>query len=119
MANIGTNIGNAISDIIKWLTAAIKRAVSMLASNAAGNPPQDVTAFMSDILLVVTAYLDVINQFFPKESVAPFPKNFFSRLTWVSQNFSWIAVLMTLVTGANPFDAAKAQAAAVAAKWGF
>lgn len=115
MANIGTNLSNAVNDIIKWLVAAIKKVVTLI---HAGDP-QNAALLLTDIQTTITAYLNVINQFVPTNPIKPFPKNFFSQLSWIFNNLPWLQIFMTLFTGTNPFETAKANALAVAIKWGF
>ena len=115
MANIGTNLGNAINDIIKWLGAAIKRVGSLI---QAGDT-QNAASLLADIQSTLTAYLNTIKQSLPNKTVTSPPSNFFKKLNWLISNMAWVEVLLVLLSGTNPFDAAKSQAKAVAIKWGF
>ena len=115
MANIGTNLGDAISDIIRWLGAAIKKVGALI---QAGDT-QNAALLLADIQTVVTAYLQVIKGFFPDNVPDKAPSNFFAKIAWIIKYTSWVNVLIVALTGVNPFDGAKAQAAAIAAKWGF
>ena len=114
MASIGTNLGNAISDVLTWLSAALKKLGELITAGDSTN----AILLTADIETVIKSYLTVIGQYLPTGAPAPLPKNFFSRLSWLGQNFSWMSLLFTLLSGTNPFDAVKANAATIAAKWG-
>ena len=114
MASIGTNLGNAIADVLKWLTAALKKLGELITAGDSAN----AILLTADVQAVIKSYLDVIGHYLPTGAPAPLPKNWLSRLTWLGNNFSWMELLFTLLTGANPFDAAKVNAATVALKWG-
>ncbi len=115
MANIGTNLGNAISDITRWLRAAIKRVNELIQVG----DTQNAALLLADIQTVVTAYLTVIKGFLPEHPVTPIPGNFWKKLAWLANNTAQVQLLVTLLSGINPFEEAKAQALAVATKWGF
>jgi hypothetical protein len=115
MANIGTNLGNAVNDIIKWLVAAIKKVNSLIQAGDTTN----AALLLADIQTVITTYLTVIKAFLPSQSVDSVPSNFFKQLAWLLKNISWLQVLLLLLTGTDPFEMAKAQAKAVAIQWGF
>jgi len=115
MANIGTNLSNAVNDIIKWLAAAIKKVGTLVQTG----DTQNAVLLLDDIQTTITTYLTVINQFIPTSSIKPFPSNFFSQISWVFNNLAWMQVFMILLTGINPFEGAKANARAIATKWGF
>ena len=114
MASIGTNLGNAVSDVIKWLAAAVKKLGELISAGDSAN----AILLVADIQAVIKSYLDVISQYLPTGAPTPLPKNWLSRLTWLGNNISWMQLLFTLLSGTNPFDAVKANAATIAAKWG-
>lgn len=114
MANIGTNLGNAIADVLKWLTAALKKLGDLIGAGDSTN----AILLTADVQTVVKSYLDVIKNYIPTGAPAPLPKNWLSRLTWLGNNFSWMSLLFTLLSGTNPFDEVKANAAIIATKWG-
>ena len=115
MANIGTNLSNAVNDIINWLVAAIKKVGTLIQTG----DTQNAALLLTDIQTTITTYLNIINQFVPTNSVKPFPKNFFSQLSWIFNNLPWLRIFTVLLTETNPFESAKADALAVATKWGF
>ena len=115
MSNIGTNLGNAVRDIISWLTVAIKHVGFLL---KAGNPVGAMLLLL-DIQEVVTLYLEVISSLTPSQTVEPIPGNLFKKMAWFFNNMTWIQALIALLTGINPFEAAKARAREVAEKWDF
>jgi hypothetical protein len=114
MASIGTNLGNAINDVIKWLAAAVKKIGELISAGDTAN----AVLLVADTQAVIKSYLDVVNQYIPTGAPTPLPKNWLSKLTWLGNNFSWMELLFTLLTGTNPFNAVKANAATIAAKWG-
>lgn len=115
MANIGTNLSNAISDVLRWLTAALRALGKLISAGDSTN----AILLVADVQTVVTSYLGVITDYLPQGTPEPLPKNWLSRLTWLGKNFGWMSLLYTLLSGTNPFEEVKANAATIAAKWGF
>jgi hypothetical protein len=111
-------MGNAITsmqEVIQWLTRAFKKLTALISVGDATN----AAALASEIQGIVTMYLNIIKEFLPTQTVSAFPKNTLSRLTWFAKNISWIQILVTFISGTNPFTYAKSAADQVANKWGF
>lgn len=116
MANIGTNLGNAVNDIIRWLIAAVKKAATLI---HAGDT-QNAVLLLADIQDVVTTYLEVIKQFLPSQAIESPPKgNLLKQLVWLLKNIATLQLLLVLLGGVNPFEVAKTKAREVAVRWGF
>lgn len=112
---MATNISEAVSDVVKWLSKAVDTVVDLI---KAGDT-EGAALLLADIKDVVTSYLNVASNFIPSGTIEPIPGNFWKKLSWLGKYFNWIQVIATLTTGVNPFDEAKIKARAVATKWGF
>ena len=105
----------AIHDITNWTG----KAFSKLNTFIKAKDTENAVLLAADIQTVVNGYFDVVNQYIPIKPVTPMPSNFFKQLAWLGKNIQWLQVLLTLLTGTDPFINAKANAQAIALKWGF
>lgn len=106
------NIKKDILNIINWFTKAVEKLLGFVKNANLG----DAAALLEEIKDVINAYLDVCQQIMPDNAMTPFPSNFFSRITWLTKNISWLKIVSL---GSDPFEKAKEKAEAVASKWGF
>jgi hypothetical protein len=111
MANMKDNVTN----IIAWL----HQALDMLIVLIRGGKNEEAVELIQDVRDVVSSYLGVFQGFIPQNAITPMPGNFWKKLAWIAANTGWIQALAMLTSGTNPFEAAKARAAAVATKWQF
>ncbi len=111
MANMKDNV----TSVINWL----HQALDMIIVLVRGGKIEEAVELIQDVRDVVSSYLGVFSGFIPQNAITPMPGNFWKKLKWIAENTGWIQALALLTSGVNPFEAAKARAAAVAAKWGF
>lgn len=104
-----------VTSIIDWLHQALDLLIVLIR----GNKNAEAVELIQDVRDVISLYLNVLQSFVPQDAITPMPGNFWKKLSWITKNTGWIQALAILTSGLNPFDLAKAQAAAVAAKWQF
>lgn len=109
------NLKNDVQDILEWFTLAIATLTGLLTARKT----VDSMVLAGDISNVVKMYLEVFSTVVPERAIDPFPKNFFSRISWVKRNVAWLNIVGLAFSGTNPFEAAKVEAASVASKWNF
>lgn len=104
------NLKKDISNIIAWFHAALDKEVNLI------NDKDYINALdlLNDIRYVILSYLQAFSSIAPEE-VTPFPKNFFSQISWIGKNINWLK----LVTSGNPFELSITKAKAISEKWGF
>jgi hypothetical protein len=111
MANLQENV----TSIIDWLHQALDTLIVLVR----GGKNEESVELIQDVRDVISSYLGVFQGFVPQNAITPMPGNFWKKLAWIASNTGWIQALALLTSGVNPFAAAKARAAAVAAKWQF
>jgi hypothetical protein len=104
-----------IHDIAEWLGCAIAKMITLLNARKTNEPAE----LIADIGTVVGSYLAVFQSIVPNKELKPFKKNFFSQLSWIAANISWLTILITAFSGNNPFEEAKTLAKDIRTKWGF
>lgn len=104
-----------VTSIIDWLHQALDMVIVLIR----GGKNAEAVELIQDVRDVVSSYLGVFQAFVPQNAITPMPGNLWKKLVWIAENTGWIQALAMLTSGMNPFDAAKARAAAVAAKWQF
>jgi len=104
------NLKKDIANIIEWFHFALNMLSDMIKKQDYAN----AMILVDDIRYVILSYFQAIASFAPDE-VTPFPKNFFSQVSWIGKNINWLRI----ITGDNPFELSAKKAKDVAAKWGF
>ena len=102
------NLKQDISRIIVWLHAAMDKEINLI------NDKDYINALdlINDIRYVLLSYLQAMSNM-SSEDLTPFPKNFFSQISWIGKNINWLRI----ITSGNPFEAPAKKAETVAAKW--
>jgi hypothetical protein len=104
------NLKNDITKIIEWFHFGLNMLIDLI------NKKDYISALLliDDIRYVILAYFQAVAGIAP-DDITPFPKNFFSQLSWIGKNINWLK----LFTGSNPFEIPAQKAKAISEKWGF
>lgn len=110
-----SNVRDSIDLIVSWLAKALTCLISMIKNGET----ERAGLLILDIQAVINQHLLAAKAFIPEKGVEPIPSNFLKKIAWVLKNDAVVNLLLSTVTGINPFEAAKAEAKTVAMKWGF
>jgi hypothetical protein len=77
------------------------------------------TEYLVDVQTVIESYLKGAETIMPTNGVPPWPKNFFSQLSWISRNMGTIGAFLFAGNAKDPFKEGRALAAAFAVKYNF